>query len=325
MTAEPIKEIFWSQVSDRPDLTAVTRLAEDAKKGGFTADAELRIRVAAVMAHVGFLAPDRAGEVFDAFAASWLEKPVAAAPIAALDLSTGTVPNEFLDTYWSIVEDGVAGSLDAASITERTAGLGGLQNEAFQDRLVRSSMQYPGVKEIAGRSTPPGVRLPTLAACQIGSIGRQYHDLIVDNGFDLEVLDGHALGLSKLPPPLDYLNARNLQTHDLWHLVAGYETTILHEFAIAAFQLAQFGHSYSGNLMAVMTGVAALSPAIGFPILMDAVLTAWVHGRETSPMIGIRWEDSWNRSVKEIRESYAILPYETPHPANLIELGAAEA
>jgi ubiquinone biosynthesis protein Coq4 len=55
------------------------------------------------------------------------------------------------------------------------------------------------------------------------------------------------------------------------------------------------------------------------------VLTAWVHGRETSPMIGIRWEDSWNLSVKEIRESYAILPYESPHPANLIELGAAEA
>ena len=134
-----------------------------------------------MLAHVGFLAPDRAGEVFDAFAASWLEKPVAAAPIAALDLSTGTVPDEFLDTYWSIVEDGVAGSLDAASITERTAGLGGLQNEAFQDRLVRSSMQYPGVKEIAGRSTPPGVRLPTLAACQPGSIGRQYHDLIVDD------------------------------------------------------------------------------------------------------------------------------------------------
>ena len=114
MTAEPVKEIFWSQVGDRPDLTAVTRLAEDAKKGGFTADAEIRIRIAAVLAHVAFLAPDRAGEVFDAFAASWLELPVAATPIAALNLSTGTVPDEFLDTYWSIVEDGVAGSLDAA-------------------------------------------------------------------------------------------------------------------------------------------------------------------------------------------------------------------
>ena len=147
--------------------------------------------------------------------------------------------------------------------------------------------RYPGVKEIAGRSTPPSVRLQTLAACQIGSIGRQYHDLIIDNGFDLEVLDGHALGLSKLPPPLDYLNARNLQSHDLWHIAAGYETTVLHEFAIAAFQLAQFGHNYSGNLMAVMTGIAALGPATGFPILMDAVLTAWVHGCETTPIIGL--------------------------------------
>jgi ubiquinone biosynthesis protein Coq4 len=323
VTAEPLKEIFWSQVGDRPDLTAVRRLAADAKKGGFTVDAELRIRVAAVLAHVGFLAPDRTGEVFDAFADGWLEKPVAATPIAALDLSTETVPDELLDTYWSIVEDGVAGSLDAASITERTAGLGKFQNEAFQDRLARSSIQYPGVKEVAGLSTPPGFKLSTLAACQLGSIGRQYHDLIVDNGFDLEVLDGQALGLSKLPPPLDFLYARNLQTHDLWHLVAGYETTILHEFAIAAFQLAQFGHSYSGSLMAVMAGVAALSPAIGFPILMDAVFTAWVHGRETSPMIGILWEDSWDLSVEDIRQSYAILPYESPHPANLIELGAA--
>lgn len=325
MTAEPLKEIFCSRVGDEPDLKAVARLAADAKKGGFTADAELRIRVAALLAHVGFLAPDRAGEIFDAFAASWLNKSVGAAPVAALDLSTGTLPDRLLDAYWSIVEDGVAGSLNAASITERTAGLGKLQNEEFQDRLARSSMQYPGVAEIAGRSTPPGFRLPTLAACPCGSIGRQYHDLIVDNGFDLEVLDGHAFGLSKLPSPLDFLNARNLQTHDLWHLVAGYETTILHEFAIAAFQLAQFGHSYSANLMAVMTGVAALSPAIGFPFLMDAVLTAWLHGRETSPMIGIRWEDSWNLSVSEIRQIYAILPYESPHPANLIELGAAEA
>ncbi|WP_279244752.1 Coq4 family protein [Candidatus Litorirhabdus singularis] len=323
MTAETLKEIFCSQVSDGPDLAAVAQLAADAKKGGFAVDAELRIRVAAMMAHVGFLAPDRTGEVFDAFAVGWLEKPVRATPISTLDLSAGTVRDDLLNAYWSLVEDGVAGSLDAASITERTAGLGGFQNEVFQDRLAQSSLQYPGVKEIAGRSTPPGFKLATLAACPLGSIGRQYHDLIVDNGFDLEVLDGHALGLSKLPPPLDFLNARNLQTHDLWHLVAGYETTVLHEFAIAAFQLAQFGHSYSGSLMAVMTGVAALSPAIGFPILMDAVLTAWVHGRETSPMIGIHWEDSWNLSVEEIRQNYAISPYASPHPANLFELGAA--
>ncbi len=323
MTAETLKEIFWSQVNETPNLAAVARLAADAKKGGFTVDAELRIRVAAVLAHITFLAPDRTGQIFDAFAAGWLDKAVAAPPIATLDLPTGTVADELLNAYWSLVEDGVAGTLDAASITERTAGLGTLQNEVFEDRLARSAMQYPGVKAIAGRSTPPAIRLSTLAACPPGSIGRQYHDLIVDNGFNLEVLDAHALGLSKLQSPLDFLNARNLLTHDLWHIAAGYETTVLHEFAIAAFQLAQFGHNYSGNLMAVMTGITALGPATGFPILMDAVLTAWVHGRETSPMIGIPWEDSWDLSVEDIRQSYAISLYNSPHPANLLDRGAA--
>jgi ubiquinone biosynthesis protein Coq4 len=323
MSDEGLRELFWSRVGDLPDLNEVDRLAEEAKAGGFTVGAEVRVRVAALLAHVGFLAPDRVGEVFDTFAGRWLEDTIDAAPIASLDLPPESIPDGLLDAYWSIVEDGVAGSLDAASITERTAGLGKLQNESFQDRLALSSLQYPGVREIAERSTPPGFSLAVLSACPPGSIGRQYHDLIVDNGFDLEVLDGGSLGLSELPSPLDYLNTRNLQTHDLWHLVAGYETTILHEFSIAAFQLAQFGHSYSGSLMAVMTGIAALNPAVGFPIMMDSVLAGWAHGRQTPPMIGIDWESRWNLSVDEIRQSEEIEPYQSPHLANLIELKAA--
>lgn len=325
MTDENLKALFWSRVGDAPDLNDVEQLAAETKAGGFMVEAELRVRVAALFAHVGFLAPDRVGEVFDTFAGRWLEATIDAAPIANLDLPPASIPDGLLDAYWSIVEDGVVGSLDAASITERTAGLGKLQNESFQDRLALSSLQYPGVRAVAERSTPPGFKLAVLSACPPESIGRQYHDLIVDNGFDLEVLDGEGLGLSKLPSPLDFLNTRNLQTHDLWHLVAGYETTILHEFSIAAFQLAQFGHSYSGSLMAVMTGVAALSPAVGFPILMDSVLTAWAHGRKTPPMIGIDWESQWNLSVNEIRRRYEIEPYQSPHLANLIELGAAAA
>ena len=155
MSDEDLRELFWSQVGEVPDLNEVERLAVEAKAGGFAVGAEVRIRVAALLAHVGFLAPDRAGEVFDAFAGRWLEDKIDAAPIASLDLPPRTVPDGLLDAYWSIVEDGVAGSLNAASITERTAGLGKLQTDSFQDRLALSSLQYPGVREIAGRSTPP--------------------------------------------------------------------------------------------------------------------------------------------------------------------------
>lgn len=325
MTEANLKALFWSQVVEVPEPIEITRLAAAAKAGGFILEAELRIQVAAVFGHVAFLAPDRAGATYDAFAAGWLGEPVDAAPIATLGLPPEPEPEGLLDTYWALVEDGVAGTLDAASITERTAGLGTLHDDAFRVRLARASMLYPGVSEIAGRLAPPGVKLAELATCASGSIGRQYHDLIVDNGFDLEVLDGTALGLSQLPSPLNYLNARNLQTHDLWHLAAGYETTVLHEFAIAAFQLAQFGHNYSASLMAVMAGVAALSPPIGFPILMDSVVAGWLHGRRTPPMIGIPWEDMWALGVAEIRSEHGIEPYRSPHPANVIETSNAVA
>ncbi len=52
------------------------------------------------------------------------------------------------------------------------------------------------------------------------------------------MLDRDAPSLRDLPAPLNYLNARILQVHDLWHLVGGYQTTGLHEIAISAFHLA---------------------------------------------------------------------------------------
>lgn len=320
MTESRLKGSFRELISDAPALSDITRLAEEAQAGGFAVEADIRIRVAAWLAHVGFLAPDRVGETYDAFAEGWLGRAVEAPPIKTLALTARAVPDGLLDAYWSIVDDGVAGTLDAASITERTAGLGKLQSEGFHDRLAEASMLYPGIAEVAGQVIPPIVKLAEVSTCPTGSIGRLYHDLIVDNGFDLEVLDGKALGLSQLPSPLDYLNARNLQTHDLWHLVAGYETTVLHEFSIAAFQVAQFGHSYSANLLAVMAGVAALSPPIGFPILMDSVFAAWVHGRQTPQLMRIGWEELWTHSVSDIRSEYDIKPYQSPHPANLIEV-----
>ena len=72
-----------------------------------------------------------------------------------------------------------------------------------------------------------------------GSLARNLLSMWVDNGFDPEVLDRDAIGLSDLSPALGYLNTRILQMHDTWHLVAGYETTSLHEMAISAFQLAR--------------------------------------------------------------------------------------
>ena len=108
----------------------------------------------------------------------------------------------------------------------------GPASRALGVRVGQASLAYQGVAAAVAQGYPHRFTLDALARCPRASLGGEFHALIVDNGFDLEVLDREALKLAELTPPLDYLNARILQCHDLWHLVAGYRTTGLHEVAI---------------------------------------------------------------------------------------------
>ena len=143
--------------------------------------------------------------------------------------------------------------------------------------------------------------------------------MIVENGYDPEVLDRDAIALSDLPHSLHYLNARILQMHDVWHLVAGYETTSSNEIAISAFQLAQFGHNYSSMFLAAVMAISTFKEPRGFTILMQILAEAWQHGRETPVMMDIEWEQEWDRSLEDIRARHNIATYESIFPADLLE------
>lgn len=313
-------EAEFRAFADTPiDLEHVQTLAQGLKSAGRKATGTDRIRVAGYLAHAAFLAPDRVAETYDALSETWLGAPIEAAPIQSLDKPSEPTPTGLWDQFWAVVEDAADGKLDALAITERTAALGGAMPEAFVARVADMSHLYPGIAEAASADMPEKIQLATLANQPPGSIGAEFHQLIVENKFDLEVLDRSEIGLSALPPPLAYLNTRILQAHDLWHITAGYETTALHEIALSAFQMAQFGHNYSAQFLAVVAAVGAISPAAGYKVLMDTVTTSWVHGRETYPMMLIPWEQVWHKSADDIREQFEISQYQRPYRADLIE------
>lgn len=135
------------------------------------------------------------------------------------------------------------------------------------------------------------------------------------------MLDREALSLRDLPPPLDYLNARILQVHDLWHLVGGYHTTGLHEIAISAFQLAQFGHAYSASVLAVTLASASVEP-VRYGVLSGVIAAAWGHGRITPPLLGVDWPAVWAEPIGTVRERLGVTAFESPWPADLFERAA---
>jgi ubiquinone biosynthesis protein Coq4 len=275
--------------------------------------------LAALWLHGAAAAPERVPGVYDVVAEGYLGEPVGGPPVpTATAARPEPIPPAFWAALWSLLDEPREG-LGAVNLTTKTAALAGLISPALQARIGKAALAYPGVPAAVAQGYPRKFTLEALARCPRDSLGGEFHALIVDNGFDLEVLDRDALGLDRLPPPLAYLNARILQCHDLWHIVAGYRTTALHEVAISAFQLGQFGHHYSSMFLGMALARVAFERPEGGPLMLQTILTAWVHGRRTTPLLGVDWPAIWDRPLAEVRAKLAISPYVSPFPADIFE------
>jgi ubiquinone biosynthesis protein Coq4 len=273
--------------------------------------------LAALWLHGAAAAPERTPGVYDAVAEAYLDAPLGAQPVRTDAAAPPLVIRDALWAgLWALLDEPGAG---AGAVTTRTAALAGLVDPALPARIGKACLAYPGVPAAVAQGYPRKFTLEALARCPADSLGGAFHALIVENGFDLEVLDREALGLEQLPPPLDYLNARILQCHDLWHLVAGYRTTALHEVAISAFQLAQFGHHYSAMFLGMVLTRVAFERPEGGPLMLQTILTAWAHGRRTPPLLGIDWPSLWDQPIEAVRGRLGVTPYASPFPADLFE------
>jgi len=263
------------------------------------------------------VAPEPLVAVYDGLTEGWLgaapEGPEVAAPP-----SPGSVPDALWAGLRDLVFDPDAGR-DPADITVRTAALTDALSPAFHDRVAAMALRYPGVAEAAATGVPPRFTLEDLAACPEDSLGGALHSFVVDNGFDLEVLDRDALKLTELPYPLDYLNVRILQCHDIWHLVADHKTSGLHEVSISGFQMAQFGHQYSSMFLGMVLAKVAFTQPDAVAFTLDTILTGYRHGRQSPPLLGVGWEAVWDRPIPQLRRELGVTPYDSPYPAWILE------
>ena len=295
----------------QPDLQALMVAASAAKTG----DAQGREQLLAAVTWGAFCCPVAMGGIIDTIAVAWLGRgTVQNWPNM---LPTGQLDEGFWNAFWTVIDEK---NFDAISITEAVASLGGAVDPQLLEISEAAARDHPGAASALMRPVPGRTQIETLEGLPQGSLGHRLHKMVVDNGYDLEVLDREAIQLSALPQALQYLNVRILQMHDVWHLVAGYETSGSHEIAISAFQLAQFGHNYSAMFLAVVLMKSHQNQPQGFGLLMQLITEAWLHGRETPALMDIEWEQEWPNSIESIRKKYDIKPYASVLPRNLLEI-----
>lgn len=294
------------------DADTLATAVAAAKRG----EAEGRLALTSALAWVAYSCPDATTAVYDNIASAWL----GSGPTPEIPKSQREAPLEdsFWEAFWQVI-DGHDEGYDALTITVAVASLGQALHPDMADIALQHACHHEGAVEAIKKPIPDYTDIEALARCPNNSLGNSLYQMIVENGYDPEVLDREAIALSELPHPLHYLNARILQMHDVWHLVAGYETTSSNEIAISAFQLAQFGHNYSSMFLAAVMAISTFKEPRGFTILMQIITEAWQHGREAPYMMNIEWENEWNNSLETIRATHHIPTYQSIFPADLLE------
>lgn len=178
-----------------------------------------------------------------------------------------------------------------------------LQQTESLDAIIAHVVRDPqGARALVER---PRVALDLAAFRKLpdGSFGRE-----VVRYFDDQRLDPNALPYRASDDGRAFVRAHLYETHDLWHVVTGFQTDVAGEVGLQAFYLAQF----PARLAAVLIGLVYLNTFIyrfdDKDARTDAVARGWALGRAARPLFGARWNDLWELPLTEVRARFGIPP-----------------
>jgi ubiquinone biosynthesis protein Coq4 len=169
-----------------------------------------------------------------------------------------------------------------------------LTDEVVRRRILNAVQADPGASralDLRWRLAP--IALDRLRTFQEGSVGRSY----------AEFMNARGLQPSAIPslPDEDYVMAHLYETHDLWHLVTGFDTDVAGELGMQAFYSAQLDGALPRVLIVGGLINALIRARQDWGRRLDAVARGWRLGRESRPLFGQRWDELWDHPLDEVR------------------------
>ena len=156
-------------------------------------------------------------------------------------------------------------------------------------------------------STPAGARalrerlrqrfdLKALEALPETTLGGAYALFMKQRG-----LSADSLPDLETPSDIAYVIAHFYETHDLWHVVTGFDTDPAGELGVQAFLLAQ-SRAY---LPLLLMGSILLNTAVYAydqrEARLDALVRGWTMGRKASNVVGLDWRPCLDRPLAQVR------------------------
>ena len=182
-------------------------------------------------------------------------------------------------------------STDNASISQVFTKLG------VNDEMLTKLLEIPDVVEFLDRRYKPApFSIESLLALDKQSFGYQWAHFMVTNQ-----LDPHFFVNDHHDDPRTYLINRMHDTHDMWHVLLGFDTSEAGAAGMNAFTYAQCFSPTTCLLMAAKLVRAINGPENIRRKMMNNIIKGYQLGQESKSLIAVALEEYWGEPLSQLR------------------------
>lgn len=106
---------------------------------------------------------------------------------------------------------------------------------------------------------------------------------------------------------LHYLRLRLRQTHDIWHVLTGFDTDPVGELGLQGFYFGQVANGQSAMILAGGILKSLFTGRYGdLENYIEVFYDGYRSGRAAHPLLDVRWEKFWSESLDSLRQRYGI-------------------
>lgn len=207
---------------------------------------------------------------------------------------------QFLKGYWDLIN---AGPQDTAQVFK----LGKIMKQMMRDEGAVAIQAYVGSQPILQQMVTehylaPKYSIEDLAKYEPGTLGYAYYRHMTDNKLDLDFYPK-----IEIKDDLDYIDLRITETHDIWHVLTGYDIDTIGEIGLQAFYL---GQTDDDSFAMTLISATCLYSVIKEPRIMgnlaQVIGEGYALGKAAKSFYPVKWEEMWARPLADIRTDFNI-------------------
>jgi ubiquinone biosynthesis protein COQ4 len=140
-----------------------------------------------------------------------------------------------------------------------------------------------------------------------GTLGRVYAEHMVLNNLNPDFYKKFEITNDSL-----FVMMRLRQTHDLWHALTGFTTSVPDELGLQAFLYAQTHAPLPPLLIAAALLKSAFKKPWQVGPILDRISIGWKMGIEAKPIFALDWEAHWTTPIEDVRNLYGVKALKNP-------------